>query len=86
MRRELKKEIDSLRVQLANTEEDLGKKSQEAENLDKLYNTVTEAHSKLKDLYSNQENEFQYLKNRYDTLMKERDHYRNAVEEKYESC
>lgn len=83
IKKELKKEIDTLQMRLKHAEEDLAEKKQEAENLDKLYNTVNQAHTKLKDLYSHQETELQYLKSRYDTLAKERDHYKNSVDEKY---
>lgn len=56
---------------------------EEAQSFEKLYKSVNQAHTELKEQFTRQEVDLELLKSKYSTLLKERDHYKSSFEEKY---
>lgn len=78
----MKKEFDLLKTKAATAEEDLQRKIQDLEKAEKEFRIISQAHSALKDVSAKQESDLQYLKNRSDTLERERNLYKQSDEEK----
>lgn len=78
----MSKEIETLYARYNHVEEDLKRKTQESKNFEKLFESTNGAYSALKEQFYTQEKELQYFKSKYESLAKERDHYKNVAEEK----
>lgn len=90
MQHELTNEVERLRAVCATAEanyaraaDELVKKAQDAAKFEKMFTTISQAHSALKEQFAAQSKEFQELKSKHEAIMKEKDHYKASFEEMY---